>query len=131
MLSEIKIDNIVPIEIAMEVKVGELPTLILDTEYNSVKVTGEDVVEASINTIMSEEKLHKSINKMGDTPYYIINSTFEFDEKSFMPQKTINKLRRDAIDRLDSLRENINDREYNDNEYSKVDNNYEAIDCRN
>ena len=65
----------------------------------SVTVTGA-VPEAARTAPIDEAAVRKSLSKLGDTPYALVNMTVELDEGLMLPISQLNALRRDAVHAL-------------------------------
>lgn len=86
-------------------KVGSPITLVVSDDQNKVKVEGEIVEEAKTSPITSD-RIKSALNKTGNTPFVIDDITITCDESIFISIGTLNNLRRDALEKLKTLREN-------------------------
>lgn len=105
-------NKIIPIAAAVKGRLGEVLELyIWDEEHNYIDVKGEQKIEKAINRPLSKERLSKQLSKLGNTPYHLEKIEIDMDEDISVPIGEINSLRREAIDRLNNLRKNMNKRE--------------------
>lgn len=68
----------------------------------SVEVTG-DMVQGALNRALTIEDIKKQIGKTGDTPYVFDKIEIEMPEDVFLPLTSLNRLRRDAIEKLQDV----------------------------
>lgn len=75
-----------------------------DERGNSVCVTGERLVEKAMKVALSEDRIKEQINKIGDTPFYVKTCVITSDEGVTLPIKEINRVRREALEVLQTKR---------------------------
>lgn len=51
---------------------------------------------------ITEDDVHRSLSKLGDTSFYLDRMEVEMDSEVFVPVSSLNRLRRDAIEKLES-----------------------------
>ena len=83
--------------------INENASLCLSDGVNSVCVYG-DVVNASVNKPVDREIICEKLNKLGETVYKFNNLEIDIDNNIFIPIKSINELRREAINKLNEKR---------------------------
>ena len=66
-----------------------------------VSVTG-DIVQAALKQPLSPEKIEENAKKTGNTPFEFEELIIEAEPDIFMPMKSINQLRRDALEALEA-----------------------------
>lgn len=94
----------VDVEMTLSIKANEPMTLtILDEDGNKVAVEG-DVPEAAMNKPLDKERVTKQVAKLGDSPYRNQELIIHLDDGLALPMKSINAIRRDAIEALDEMR---------------------------
>jgi len=94
----------VEVEIALSIKSGEAITLqIQDKEGHRVFVEG-DQPEAAMKRPLDAERVEKQIMKLGDSPYFCEAPVINLEDGLALPMKSLNALRRLALDELDALR---------------------------
>lgn len=86
-------------------KKDEKLQLLATDGINEVNCFGE-VVLTSENKL-DKEVIKSSLAKLGNTAYYLKDITFDCDEYIYISRSLLNQLRREAVEKLDSLRENI------------------------
>ncbi len=92
------------IDVKINVKKGAPIELEITDLNNSVKVVSEYIVEESESVAATKDLIFNQLNRLGNTIFKINNFECELDEKIFVPVKVLNELRREAIDKLLSLR---------------------------
>jgi len=77
--------------------------LILNDGLNEITVKG-NIVQKSITSPMSKEKIEEQLNKLGSTIYKFNDLKINMDENIFISIKELNELRREAINLLNEKR---------------------------
>ena len=95
----------IEITINIEAKLGNKLYISLEDGINKVEEFG-NIVEESINSPMSEERIVEQISKLGNTPFKVKELTVIVDKNIFISVKELNTIRRNLTDKLISLREN-------------------------
>ena len=72
----------------------------IDCKGVLVSVTG-DIVQAALKQPLSQEKIKENAKKTGNTPFEFEELVIEAEQDIFMPMKSINQLRRDALEALE------------------------------
>ncbi|MEW8973979.1 MAG: DUF3656 domain-containing protein [Tissierellaceae bacterium] len=112
-----------PVDMEIYVKIDEKPELKLKHREYIVDVMGDFIVERGKKLTIGEEKVREQLSKLGDTSYYLANIEMHIEEGAFLPLSVLNELRRNAIDRLEAIIGNFNNRKPIDNrEYNVVKN---------
>lgn len=95
------------IEIDMKVKcfIGTKIELTITDGIKNVTCIG-DIVESAINREISNDDIIKQLSKLGNTPFKLRNIDIVKDDNIFINIKALNEIRRDAVDKLITLREN-------------------------
>ncbi len=117
-------DNITKkININMEFKasLNNYATLKVTDGENEVLVSSEDLVEKSINSPITKERIKESLSKCGNTPFKVNNININIEDNLFIRINTLNELRRMALEKLQLLRENKR-KEYIEKEYIDINN---------
>jgi putative protease len=97
----------IPIKGVFIGKINNSPILeIEDHDGNYIKVIGEDSIQPAEKQGVSEAKISEQMNKTKDTPYIFESIDIKIEENSFLSLKTINSLRRDALEQLSYKRTN-------------------------
>ena len=97
--------NRVPADIEFEIKANKRAVIRMsDRDGNSVRLESSSPVEKALNRPLSSERIEEQLRKLGPTPYHAENVSVNSDGESTMPMSQINALRRDAAERLNSLR---------------------------
>ncbi|SHH24380.1 U32 family peptidase [Tepidibacter thalassicus] len=101
----------IPIRSKIILNLDEYPVLLVkDYRNNKIKVVADKKVEKAIKVSISDEKIKNQIEKLGNTPYVLENIVIEKDENISIPVSVLNEIRREAIEKLDNKRKNINKR---------------------
>lgn len=99
-------------------KVGELPQLYLYYKDKTFNVLGEDIISEAKNRPITDENILNQMSKIQDTNYILESIDIDIEDNMFLPLKSLNKLRRKAINQLDLYLINFNNRdekEFNNN----------------
>jgi len=73
----------------------------MTVESGDVKVTvSGDIVQEALKQPLSIEKIEENMRKTGNTPFEFENLQIEITDAIFMPMKSLNQLRRDALEEL-------------------------------
>lgn len=83
-------------------KTGKSAVLSLFYNNINVRVESESVCETAINRPLSPETVRKQLLKTGGTPFEITSLNIDIDESVSVPVSALNKLRRDALEKLSS-----------------------------
>ncbi len=94
-----KITRKIPIDMSVEIHLGENARLSLSSADKLVTVTGA-VPEAAINAPISRENVEKCLSKLGDTPFAVGRLDICLDEGVMMPISALNALRREGAEAL-------------------------------
>ena len=95
----------VPVSFDCHIKTGEKMRLTATDGVHTVKVESDEVAEKALHVPLSEERVQKSLQKTGNTPYYIEKITIKIDDDAAASAASINALRRKALESLDLMRE--------------------------
>lgn len=60
----------------------------------------EEPVEKAENRPLNKDYVFKQLSKLGDTDYELKYLDIIADEDAFLPASSLNKMRRDAVDRI-------------------------------
>ncbi len=101
----------------INIVIGKLPELKIKYKDNEVSVMGGKKTEQANKSGLTEEKVIEQISKLGDTNYKLNKVEINLDDNSFLPISVLNKLRRDATEKLDELVKHTNNRETIDESY--------------
>lgn len=113
-------ENIIyEVDAEIDILIDKFSKLILRYKDIEVLAVSDKKTEKAKKTGLSREKIIEQISKLGDTNYKIDNIIVNLDENSFLPLSVLNKLRRDATDKLNKViahknkRDIINEKTYN------------------
>ncbi len=101
-------------------KLGEPVKLVVSSEEGRVELIGNVVEEAS-KTPTTKEVVIEKMSKTGGTPYKFEFEEVVVEENLFINIKALNELRREALEKLQSLEEESVTREGSLNEYNAED----------
>ncbi|NLK43415.1 MAG: U32 family peptidase [Tissierellia bacterium] len=99
-----------PIDMEVEIKIGKRPRLMIKSKGKIIDVEIDKIVEKGEKVSLSEEKVVEQLSKLGDTVYTINNIIVNLDDNSYLPVSSINQLRREGIEKLDTILKNKNQR---------------------
>ncbi|MBQ7384901.1 MAG: U32 family peptidase [Ruminococcus sp.] len=94
----------VGISMALTLKCGEKAKLCISDNENTVTVYSEAVAEIAKSSPSTKESAEKSLSKTGGTPYYLEKFDFTTDEKAIVPTSVLNAMRREALEKLSTIR---------------------------
>lgn len=115
------VNGLIPINIAIELKLGEYPKLFLwDNEGNYVEVYGENIVEKGRNITLTEEKVLEQLSKLGNTLYWLKSSEINIDKGIMVRARELNFLRRKAVEKLNVKRAKKYNRKKEDYSYENL-----------
>lgn len=101
----------IPIKAFVEIRNNKYPTLILnDYKGNTGEYKLEEYTTTALNKPTTRESIIDQIQKMGDTPFFVDSIEVSVDENIFIPIKTLNLLRREAVSLLIESQSNSNKR---------------------
>lgn len=111
-------DNItkkIKINIKCIAKLNAELILVVNDNQNEVILKG-DIVQMAKTSPLSKDRIKECLSKCGNTPFEIESLDIEGDDDIFISVGMLNSLRRDALNKLKEIRENIKI-EYIENEY--------------
>lgn len=99
-----------PVDMKIKVKKDEFPSLRLNYKDISIDVIGDFKVEEAKKLALDSETLKEQLSKLGNTNYYLKDIEIDLSSNVFLPLGVINNLRREAIEKLDGILLNFNNR---------------------
>ncbi len=110
--------NIYPIDMKIDIAIGEKASLQLSYKDYSKKTSVDFIVEKAKNKGLTEEKVKEQLSKLGDTQYILKDLKVNLQENTFLPLSVLNELRREAVESLNEyLQVKNNRRKLTDKEY--------------
>ncbi len=91
------------VDMTLDVSRGRPVLLTVSDGNHSIRVTGP-MSEASVNVDMDPETARKSLERMGGTQYRLRDLTTHIERGSTVRLSELNRMRREALDRLDTAR---------------------------
>lgn len=85
-------------------KIGEKATLRLSCEDDEVEVFSETPCEKALSRAVGEELVRKQLEKTGGTPYFLSDISTDIEEGLSLPVSALNKMRREAVEKLSAMR---------------------------
>lgn len=114
-----------PIDMDMYIKQNENPKLKVKYKNHIAESELDKKVEESKNIPLTSEKVKEQLDKLGNSRYYLNEINIDLGENSFMTHKDLNRLRREALEKLEEKISNFNNREpINDDEYNLLKDKY-------
>ncbi len=92
------------ISVKCEAFINKPLKITVSDSINTIEELG-NIVEKASNAPTSKERIQEQLEKMGNTIFYSTNTIIEMDDSVFIPIKSINELRRNALDKLKEKRE--------------------------
>ena len=93
----------VPLDIIAEIKRDKNTSVTLKSDKGSVSVIGEPPERAIKNGITADD-IKAALSKLGGTPYFAKIVTVNLDDGLFLSIGALNKLRREAVEKLSEIR---------------------------
>ncbi|MFZ3171670.1 MAG: DUF3656 domain-containing protein [Carboxydocellales bacterium] len=102
----------IPLQVKVEVRAGEPLRIILkDDQGNCAQGETAFLAEAALKRPLTEETIHKQVDRLGNTPFAIKSLTVDIAGELMVPVSEINEARRQAVDLLEAMRLKANHRE--------------------
>jgi len=92
--------NKIPLNFEASLYCGQYPSLKAYADGKEVYVTGSEILSEAHNAPATEEKIADSLKKLNDTPFYLNELKVDLGENVFVPIKSVNDLRREAVEKL-------------------------------
>lgn len=90
-----------PIDAALVAKIGQPLQLTLKNSRVSVTAIARQQVEPAQKKGVDADSLLESLDRFGETPFYLASFEPSFDPNAFVPKSLLNQLRQDAVDALE------------------------------
>ena len=104
----IKVKRRVPLDVEIEAKVGTPLKGIFKYKDIAIEVKSDKILEQANKVSATCEDIKSKIDKLKDTVYYLNEIKIDMDDNVFIPVIFINELRREAIDKLNKKRLEVN-----------------------
>ncbi len=113
----------VALDMEFSCKENDYPHItVYDDKKNFVKISGKNKAQTAINVALSEENLKARLSKLGGTPYFINEFKAKIDENLSLSVSDINGMRREAIEKIEALREQSKQIEFRSAHRKKYEN---------
>ncbi len=96
----------IPITLEFIAYVNDYMLLKASDGENEIIVKSQEKVSEALNAPLSKERIKLALEKAGNTPFKIMKINIEMSENIFMPISSLNELRRNALTKLQNVREN-------------------------
>lgn len=104
---KLKKENInIGIDMLLSGQINEPLQLKVSDGIHNVVVKSDDFIETATLKPLSEERIIQQLSKLGNTVYCLSNIKVDFPDTGIISIKTLNELRRKAVQSLDELRQN-------------------------
>ena len=103
-LERLKQDRQFPVEMQFHAEIGKPARLRLRDGQNSVTVVSEELIQKAEKTPVSTEKIKAQLAKLNDSVYALTRFERVGDENIFLSLKTLNQMRRVAVEQLNEKR---------------------------
>ena len=94
----------IPVNMSFKGIIGQNSTLSVSDNINTIEAQGNNVEEAQ-NAPVTKERIIEQLSKLGNTPYTLNKIETNIDNNIYINLKELNELRRNAVERLNKLRE--------------------------
>lgn len=108
---------LVPVQIGFSMRAGAPVSLALSDGEREVTVNGAPPETAAEGSRPADaEYVRRSLEKLGGTPYYVDSSALDIrvEENLMIRASALNAMRREAVEKLDKMRENAPERHFVD-----------------
>lgn len=95
----------IPITMEINCFAGKLLELIVSDNINTIHLTG-NIIDIAQKREVSSSDIERQLSKLGNTPFKLAKIKITKDDNIFINLKDLNDIRREAIEKLTSLREN-------------------------
>ncbi len=113
----------IPVYISLVAKTHEKLKIIVKDNHFKIEGINDYVVEKSKNSPLTKERIEEVLRKTGNTPFEVENIDLIMDDNIFIPIGILNEIRRVALDKLKSLREEtktiFEEHDFKDNKIKK------------
>ena len=99
--------NNVPVDIIVQLYVGEKPKIVATTYKDTVTIEGDQPLKKAENKPTTRDAVRQCMSKTGGTPYYINDLKVWMDDDVYIPVSALNALRRKALEELDEIRRKL------------------------
>jgi len=110
------------INVKFEAFINKPMKIYVSDGINDLTIEG-NIVEKSINSPITKERIKEVLNKTGNTPFIVNNIDIKINDNIFIPIGVLNEFRRNILDKLKDIRENTK-KEYIEKEYIESIKNY-------
>lgn len=88
--------------------IGQHPLLVVEDGIHKVEIASECVCELARKTALDPDRIQTQLRKTNDTPFIFKDITLDTDIQGIFPISELNRMRRDALNKLEELRKNVN-----------------------
>lgn len=92
-----------PVSMRLRLNTGAPATLEISDGAHIARVSG-DAVQAALSRPIDAARVHGQLEKLGDTPFELLDYAAEIDANAFLPLSALNALRRRAVEALIEMR---------------------------
>ncbi len=92
--------NKTPLNMEITLYKGSYPVLSGFALGKEEFVTKDEVLGEALNAPVTKEKVKEALSKLNDTPFYLNELKCNIDDGVYVPQKTLNELRRNLCEKL-------------------------------
>ena len=113
--SYLKINKKIEIRMQLEAHLNEkIKFMVQDNQGHMVQIESEMPIEKAINAPATIENVQIHLLKLNETIYTCKEIKIQLEPQLMIPIKTLNELRRNALQQLNNLRANVNHRQASD-----------------
>ena len=96
----------IPIMMKVTGKIGESLKIKVTDKEEKIELASEVLVEAAKKAPVTKKRIKEALEKVGDTPFEISSLDIAIDDNIFIPIGVINRLRKEALNKLKEIKEN-------------------------
>lgn len=84
------------------IHINEKPVFTLVGKYE-VSIEGEDLVEEAAKNPLDKDRIRENLSKFDKSYFYLQDLSFDVDSNAFIPIRTVNELRRNALEAYEAF----------------------------
>lgn len=118
---KVEVDKKHPLDMKIEIQIDQPIVLTAVDNGLEVVVKSDEMVELARKVGLTQERVREQMEKLGDTPYRLRDIDINIEDNSMVRVSELNNLRRLAVDKLATVRNDFNKREIVDRKDLKND----------
>lgn len=108
---KVEMDKKYPLDMKIDIQIDQPVILTVIDNGLEVVVESDEVAELARKVGLTQDRVKEQMEKLGDTPYRLMDISINIDENSMVRVSVLNNLRRLAVEKLAETRRDFNKRE--------------------